>query len=92
MRALFNLPSILIYARMTMRGRLGGDAARSAGRLCAYEPLYLQMCAAEKRRSEPGLISLSTRTRTLAQADGINARVEIYKYVSLLGTDMVSVR
>lgn len=53
-----------------MRGRLGGDAARSAGRLCAYEPLYLQMCAAEKRRSEPGLISLSTRTRTLAQADG----------------------
>jgi len=72
--ALFNLSSILIYASMTMSARLRGAAAVSAARLRAYAPLCLQMCAAEKRGSEPGLISPSTRTR----ANGINRDMYIY--------------
>lgn len=45
-----------------MRARLWGAVDGSSARLCAYEALYLQMCAAEKGGLEPGLISLNTLT------------------------------
>lgn len=46
----FNLSSILIYASMTMKGRLGGAAGGSPARPCAWDALCLQMWAAERLR------------------------------------------
>lgn len=60
--AVFHLSSILIYASMTMRAWLRGAVGGSSARLCAYEPLYLQMCAAELRAWFPRAPSRS-RTR-----------------------------
>lgn len=60
--AVFHLSLILIYASMTMRAWLRGAVGGSSARLCAYEPLYLQMCAAELRAWFPRAPSRS-RTR-----------------------------
>lgn len=73
--ALFNLSSILIYASMTMRARLRGAVDGSPARLRTCEALYLQMWAAEKGGSEPGLISQSALA--LMQTDGINRYIFI---------------
>lgn len=75
---------------MTMRARLRGAVGGGSARLCTYEALYLQMCAAEKGGSEPGLISQSALA--LMQTDGINR----YRFIPLplvnpASTDVLSV-
>lgn len=55
--------------RARLRGAVGGGSARARQ---TYEALYLQMCAAERGGSQPGLISQSALCAQLMQTDGIN--------------------
>lgn len=76
---------------MTMRARLRGAVGGGSARLRTYEALYLQMCAAQKGGSEPGLISQSALR---AHANGWNKQIYIFIPLPLVNpasTDVLSV-
>lgn len=77
---------------MTMRTRLRGAVGGGSAGLCTYEALYLQMCAAEKRRARSPAWFPRAPPLTLVQTDGINRY--IFTPLPLMNpasTDMLSV-
>lgn len=76
-----------------MRARLRGAVGGSSARLCTYEALYLQMCAAERGGSEPKWFPRAPLTLL---HNGWNKHIYIYIFIPLplanpVSTDMLSV-